>query len=101
VIHRICGGLGKKEDGQPLRPVRAEYQNAFDVSCPTRSTDESHKAGEICGVRVDGTEECVGGGEQISHEDLASRYESACDPRLNHSQSLELAFLVAEMLRDR
>jgi choline dehydrogenase-like flavoprotein len=49
----------------------------------------------------DDVTECVGGGEQISHEDLASRYESACDPRLNHSQSLELAFLVAEMLRDR
>jgi 3-deoxy-7-phosphoheptulonate synthase len=32
---------------------------------------------------------------------LASRYETACDPRLNHAQSLELAFLVAEMLRDR
>ena len=45
--------------------------------------------------------ECVGGGEAISHEDLSSRYESACDPRLNHTQSLELAFLVAEMLRDR
>jgi 3-deoxy-7-phosphoheptulonate synthase len=32
---------------------------------------------------------------------LESRYETACDPRLNHSQSLELSFLVAEMLRDR
>jgi 3-deoxy-7-phosphoheptulonate synthase len=31
---------------------------------------------------------------------LATRYETACDPRLNHTQSLELAFLVAEMLRD-
>ncbi len=29
------------------------------------------------------------------------RYQTACDPRLNHSQSLELAFLVAEMLADR
>jgi 3-deoxy-7-phosphoheptulonate synthase len=45
--------------------------------------------------------ECLGGGEKISETDLASRYETACDPRLNHSQSLELAFLVAEMLRDR
>ena len=49
----------------------------------------------------DDVTECLGGGEQISETDLASRYESACDPRLNHSQSLELAFLVAEMLRDR
>ena len=49
----------------------------------------------------DDVTECVGGGEQISEDDLAHRYETACDPRLNHTQSLELAFLVAEMLRDR
>ncbi|HEY9276322.1 MAG TPA: 3-deoxy-7-phosphoheptulonate synthase, partial [Candidatus Nanopelagicaceae bacterium] len=48
----------------------------------------------------DDVTECVGGGMEISHEDLATRYESACDPRLNHTQSLELAFLVAEKLRD-
>jgi len=44
--------------------------------------------------------ECLGGGQQISDGDLAGRYETACDPRLNTQQSLELAFLVAEMLRD-
>jgi 3-deoxy-7-phosphoheptulonate synthase len=43
--------------------------------------------------------ECLGGAEQIVDADLAGRYETACDPRLNTSQSLELAFLVAEMLR--
>ena len=36
--------------------------------------------------------------EKIDDADLATRYESVCDPRLNHQQSLELAFLVAEML---
>ena len=36
--------------------------------------------------------------EQILDADLDKRYESVCDPRLNHQQSLELAFLVAEML---
>lgn len=45
--------------------------------------------------------ECLGGSEKILDADLATRYESACDPRLNHQQSLELAFLVAEMLSDR
>ena len=45
--------------------------------------------------------ECVGGGEDIVEADLAGRYETACDPRLNTSQSLELAFLVAEMLQAR
>ncbi len=61
----------------------------------------THPGGIHIELTGDDVTECVGGGEQISHEDLATRYESACDPRLNHSQSLELAFLVAEMLRDR
>jgi 3-deoxy-7-phosphoheptulonate synthase len=43
--------------------------------------------------------ECLGGAEMISHSELPSRYETACDPRLNTQQALELAFLVVEMLR--
>ncbi|HEX6021304.1 MAG TPA: 3-deoxy-7-phosphoheptulonate synthase class II [Solirubrobacter sp.] len=43
--------------------------------------------------------ECLGGAEMITHAELSSRYETACDPRLNTQQSLELAFLVVEMLR--
>ena len=38
--------------------------------------------------------------EQIDEATLATRYESLCDPRLNHMQSLELAFLIAERLTD-
>ncbi|GAB3196762.1 3-deoxy-7-phosphoheptulonate synthase class II [Nocardioides hungaricus] len=49
----------------------------------------------------DDVTECVGGGEDLTDLDLAHRYESVCDPRLNRVQSLELAFLVAEMLRAR
>jgi len=55
------------------------------------------------GIHVENTgedvTECLGGAQEISHEQLGSRYETACDPRLNTQQSLELAFLVAEMLR--
>ena len=47
----------------------------------------------------DDVTECIGGGEELLEIDLAHRYESVCDPRLNRVQSLELAFLVAEMLR--
>jgi len=78
-----------------------------DVMDEVRGFFESHKSAGTHpgGVHIeltgDDVTECLGGGEQISEEDLASRYESACDPRLNHTQSLELAFLVAEMLRDR
>jgi 3-deoxy-7-phosphoheptulonate synthase len=42
--------------------------------------------------------ECTGGVRAVTEEDLSSRYHTACDPRLNASQSLELAFLVAEEL---
>ena len=49
----------------------------------------------------DDVTECIGGSEMIDEESLATRYESLCDPRLNHSQSLELAFLVAEELKRR
>lgn len=42
--------------------------------------------------------ECVGGGQAISDDDLASRYITHCDPRLNSSQSLEIAFLISEEL---
>lgn len=46
----------------------------------------------------DDVTECLGGGHQIAPADLSNRYETLCDPRLNRAQSLELAFLVAEML---
>ena len=46
----------------------------------------------------DDVAECLGGSEQINEAELENRYESLCDPRLNHMQSLELAFLVAEEL---
>jgi len=78
-----------------------------DVMDEVRGFFESHKAigthpgGVHIELTGDDVTECLGGGEQISEADLADRYESACDPRLNHTQSLELAFLVAEMLRDR
>jgi len=45
--------------------------------------------------------ECTGGVHALSEEDLSDRYHTACDPRLNASQSLELAFLVAEELSKR
>jgi 3-deoxy-7-phosphoheptulonate synthase len=43
--------------------------------------------------------ECVGGAVDITVDNLAERYETQCDPRLNASQALELAFLLAEQLK--
>ena len=47
----------------------------------------------------DDVTECVGGARKIDNEDLQSRYQTACDPRLNNEQSLELAFLITDLLR--
>ena len=75
--------------------VIAEVQGFFDV----------HRAlgtwpgGVHIELTGDDVTECVGGGEELAEINLAERYESVCDPRLNRVQSLELAFLVAEMLR--
>ena len=44
--------------------------------------------------------ECTGGAQAISDTDLSARYHTHCDPRLNARQALELAFLVAEMLKE-
>ncbi len=49
----------------------------------------------------DDVTECVGGTGGVAEADLHQRYETACDPRLNREQSLELAFLVADMLLKR
>jgi 3-deoxy-7-phosphoheptulonate synthase len=61
----------------------------------------THPGGIHVEITGDDVTECVGGGFGLVAEDLHQRYESACDPRLNRSQSLDLAFLVAEMYRGR
>ena len=44
--------------------------------------------------------ECVGGVDELDEDALADRYETACDPRLNRNQGIELAFYLAERLRN-
>jgi len=58
----------------------------------------THPGGLHVELTGDDVAECLGGSEQIDEKTLEERYESVCDPRLNHKQSLELAFLVAEQL---
>jgi 3-deoxy-7-phosphoheptulonate synthase len=61
----------------------------------------THPGGLHVELTGDDVTECLGGSEHIDEATLATRYESLCDPRLNHMQSLELAFLVAEELSAR
>jgi 3-deoxy-7-phosphoheptulonate synthase len=58
----------------------------------------THPGGIHIELTGDDVTECLGGSEHIDEATLATKYESLCDPRLNHMQSLELAFLVAEEL---
>ncbi len=77
--------------------ILQEVRGFFDVHAA-----EGSWAG---GVHVEMTgrdvTECVGGAHRLTEADLAARYETFCDPRLNAEQSLELAFLVAEELKER
>ncbi len=61
----------------------------------------THPGGVHVELTGDDVAECLGGSEAIDEASLEERYESLCDPRLNHMQSLELAFLVAEELAKR
>ncbi len=78
-----------------------------DVMDEVRGFFEVHRAlGTVPGgihveLTGDDVAECLGGSEHIDEATLEQRYESLCDPRLNHSQSLELSFLVAEALGNR
>jgi 3-deoxy-7-phosphoheptulonate synthase len=59
----------------------------------------THPGGVHIEFTGDDVTECVGGGHAVVEDDLHQRYETACDPRLNRRQSLDLAFLVAELYR--
>ena len=61
----------------------------------------THPGGLHIELTGDEVTECVGGAEGLLETDLPMRYETACDPRLNRTQSLDLAFLVAGMLTHR
>ncbi|SEC60222.1 3-deoxy-D-arabinoheptulosonate-7-phosphate synthase [Paramicrobacterium humi] len=71
-----------------------EVQGFFDA----HRAVGTHPGGIHVELTGDDVTECLGGSEHIDEATLATRYESLCDPRLNHMQSLELAFLVAEQL---
>ncbi|MCW2543194.1 MAG: phospho-2-dehydro-3-deoxyheptonate aldolase, partial [Frankiales bacterium] len=75
--------------------VMDEVRGFFEVHAALGT----HPGGVHVELTGDDVTECLGGAQQLTDADLVGRYETACDPRLNNGQSLELAFLVAEMLQ--
>lgn len=91
------GNTIKSATGYKTRPfdsVLREVQEFFAVH-KAEGTIPGGVHFEMTGQDVT---ECTGGVRDVTEEDLSDRYHTACDPRLNASQSLELAFLVAEEL---
>ncbi len=94
------GNTIKSASGYKTRPfesVLREVREFFDVH-NSEGTIPGGVHFEMTGKDVT---ECTGGVRAVTDEDLSNRYHTACDPRLNASQSLELAFLVAEELSSR
>ncbi|MGB0958735.1 MAG: class II 3-deoxy-7-phosphoheptulonate synthase [Halocynthiibacter sp.] len=81
---------------RPFESVLREVREFFEIH-KSEGTIPGGVHFEMTGQDVT---ECTGGVRAVSDEDLSDRYHTACDPRLNASQSLELAFLVAEELSD-
>ncbi len=91
------GNTVKADSGYKTRPfdrVLSEVREFFAV-CAAEGAYPGGVHVEMTGKNVT---ECLGGMHNLAEADLSSRYHTACDPRLNASQSLELAFLVAEEL---
>ena len=58
----------------------------------------THPGGVHLELTGDDVTECLGGGSELAADDLSKRYETMCDPRLNGSQSIDIAFRIAELL---
>lgn len=74
---------------------QAELRAFFDV----HEQEGSYPGGVHLEMTGQNVTECIGGSKTVTANDLTSRYHTHCDPRLNASQSLELAFLIADRLR--
>ncbi|MEQ8749865.1 MAG: 3-deoxy-7-phosphoheptulonate synthase, partial [Amphiplicatus sp.] len=92
------GNTIKTDSGIKTRRVEAilrEVGDFFDV-CRAEGAYPGGVHFEMTGQNVT---ECLGGSQEISVDDLSSRYHTHCDPRLNASQALELSFILADRLK--
>ena len=93
------GNTIKATTGYKTRPfdrILAEVRGFFAV----HRAEGSHAGGIHAEMTGQNVTECTGGAIAVTEQALADRYHTHCDPRLNAGQSLELAFLLAEMLND-
>lgn len=91
------GNTVKSSTGYKTRPfdqIHAELGEFFDV----HRAEGTHPGGLHVEMTGQDVTECVGGDQELTDKDLSDRYHTVCDPRLNQSQALQLAFRVSEEL---
>jgi len=92
------GNTIKSSSGYKTRPfdrVLKEIQTFFAI----HQAEGSYAGGVHIEMTGQNVTECLGGAQAITDADLADRYHTHCDPRLNASQAIELAFLLAEGIK--
>ena len=97
VCDPMHGNTIKSPTGYKTRPFEAVLREVREFFA-THKAEGTIPGGVHFEMTGQDVTECTGGVRAVSDEDLSDRYHTACDPRLNASQSLELAFLVAEEL---
>jgi 3-deoxy-7-phosphoheptulonate synthase len=80
---------------RPFDRIVKELRAFFEI----HRAEGTHAGGVHLEMTGQNVTECLGGAQDITDINLTERYHTACDPRLNASQALELAFLLAESLR--
>jgi 3-deoxy-7-phosphoheptulonate synthase len=80
---------------RPFESIVSEVERFFDI----HRAEGTYPGGVHIEMTGQNVTECTGGANKISEADLARQYDTGCDPRLNAGQSLELAFLLAERLK--
>lgn len=90
----LTAGNGYKT--RPFDRILSEVKSFIDVA----KAEGVHPGGVHFEMTGQDVTECLGGARALTETDLLDRYHTHCDPRLNAEQSLELAFLIAERLRD-
>ena len=81
---------------RPLKNIISEIEQFFKI----HRNEGTYPGGIHLEMTGQDVTECIGGIQEITENDLKSRYHTYCDPRLNASQSLELAFLLSDFLKD-
>ena len=84
------------QPGIPFERVLEEVRSFFSI----HRAEGTHAGGVHFEMTGQNVTECLGGAQGLKEIDLQDRYQTACDPRLNASQALELAFLIAQGIRD-